>query len=130
MKFVVAALLFLPFFGEACSCYSPTDDEAYEESGSVILVIVKDTKLKTDEQWGTFVYANFDVVEKLKGTTTKLELLKASSSSTCAIPISAGYHYLIYSDGSKVQELSACTRSRRVHLNEDRALLNKYRLAK
>ena len=128
----IAILIFLlvPGFSWACSCAETTDEIAYANSKSVLLVKITDTKLVTNNEKGEVVQAKFKVIEDFKGNLGELEILQSTVEWTCSTALISGHKYLIYSNGEKIKNINACTKSRWINETREAELLKKYRSRK
>lgn len=128
----IAILIFLlaPGFSWACSCVETSDEAAYANSKSVLLVKITETKLVPNKEEGELVQAKFSVLEVLKGNLGGLELLQSTVEWTCSVALISGHKYLIYSNGEKIKNINACTKSRWINETREAELLKSYRSIK
>ncbi|MCU7797064.1 MAG: hypothetical protein KZQ75_08040 [Candidatus Thiodiazotropha sp. (ex Myrtea spinifera)] len=127
---IILIFMWAPGFSWACSCVETSDETAYANSKSVMLVKITDTKLVPSKEKGEVVQAKFNVIETFKGTTGELELLQSTVEWTCSTALISGHKYLIYSNGEKTKKISACTKSRWINETREAELLEKYRSKK
>ena len=126
---ILTAVLFLTFAFDAssCSCFTPSEEEVFENSNVVFIAKVMDTKLYEDKDQREYVIGNFKVIENLKGKGVEVKSLRSNVGSTCEASLVAGHFYLIYSDNSEIKTINACTRSRWINIYAEEELLDKYR---
>ena len=122
MKYLFAFLTSFLFSAAsyACTCATPSVEEAFAKSDYVYVGVIETAKLSDEKEVTNYL----SVVKEYKGTRETDILISNVSFSSCASPSAVGYEYVIFGTKGTTPKLESCSQTQ-ILFNGKKELLSK-----
>lgn len=104
----------------ACTCATPSVEEAFAKSDYVYIGLIESAKLSSEKEVTNYL----SVIREFKGVRETDILISNVSFSSCASPSTVGYEYIIFGTKGNTPKLEICNQTQLL-FNGKKVLLNK-----
>ena len=126
MKYLILIFtLLFNTFAYACSCITPSIEEAFKHSDYVYLGQIESAKLTGNDEVTNYL----TVLKEFKGSRTTDILMSKIGGGSCASPAAVGFRYIVFGHRETTPELQTCGNTRVVFHKEQEILDKLNRLA-